>query len=132
MKRVQNDEDWYLFDPAETMDLTELYGKEFSKRYNEYVEMAEAGKLRDFAKVPAKEQYRQILIVLQATSHPWLTWKDTINVRALNNNTGTIHHSNLCTEITLPQDAENTSVCNLVSINLSAFLKDGEWDLGSP
>lgn len=128
MKRVQNDEDWYLFDPAETMDLTELYGKEFSKRYNEYVEMAEAGKLRDFAKVPAKEQYRQILIVLQATSHPWLTWKDTINVRALNNNTGTIHHSNLCTEITLPQDAENTSVCNLVSINLSAFLKDGEWD----
>lgn len=128
MRRVENDEYWYLFDPAETPDLTELYGKEFSKRYNEYVELAEAGKMREFVKIPAKEQYHQILIVLQATSHPWLTWKDTINVRALNNNTGTIHHSNLCTEITLPQDKDNTSVCNLISINLSAFLKDGQWD----
>lgn len=129
MKRVQNGEDWYMFDPAETSDLTELYGEEFSKRYAEYVEMAEAGKMRDFRKTRAQEQYHHILTVLQATSHPWLTWKDTINVRALNNNTGTIHHSNLCTEITLPQDKDNTSVCNLVSINLSAFLnEDLTWD----
>ena len=92
-----------------------------------------AGKLRDFAKIPAREQYQQILTVLQATSHPWLTWKDTINVRALNNNTGTIHHSNLCTEITLPQDKDNTSVCNLVSINLAAFLdEDKTMGLGTP
>jgi len=129
MKRVQKEQDWYMFDPAETPDLTELYGEEFSKRYNEYVKMADEGKMRDFAKIPAREQYHHILTVLQATSHPWLTWKDTINVRALNNNTGTIHHSNLCTEITLPQDKDNTSVCNLVSINLSAFLKeDHTWD----
>lgn len=129
MKRVQKEQDWYMFDPAETPDLTELYGKDFSKRYNEYVKLADAGKMRDFSKVPAREQYHQILTILQATSHPWLTWKDTINVRALNNNTGTIHHSNLCTEITLPQDKDNTSVCNLVSINLSAFLDDKkQWD----
>ena len=129
MKRVDKDQDWYLFDPAETPDLPELYGHEFSKRYAEYVKMAEKGELRDFAKIPAREQYRQILTVLQATSHPWLTWKDTINVRALNNNTGTIYHSNLCTEITLPQDKDNTAVCNLVSINLSVFLSpEREWD----
>lgn len=129
MKRVQQDEDWYLFDPADTPDLPELYGAEFSKRYEEYIKLAEAGKLREFDKVPAREQFRQILIVLQATSHPWLTWKDTINVRALNNNTSTIHLSNLCTEITLPQDKDNTAVCNLVSINLSAHLKeDKTWD----
>src|SRR5690606_29331930 len=95
----------------------------------EYVKMAEKGELREFTKIPAMQQFRQILTVLQATSHPWLTWKDTINVRALNNNTGTIHCSNLCTEITLPQDAENVSVCNLVSINLSRHLNsDGSWD----
>lgn len=129
MKRVDKDQDWYMFDPAETPDLPELYGHEFSKRYAEYVKMAEKGELRDFSKIPAREQYRQMLTVLQATSHPWLTWKDTINVRALNNNTGTIHHSNLCTEITLPQDKDNTAVCNLVSINLSAFLSpEREWD----
>ena len=129
MKRVQKGDDWYLFDPAEVKDLPELYGAEFSARYNEYVKLAEAGKMRDFIKVPAMQQFRQILTVLQATSHPWLTWKDTINVRALNNNTSTIHLSNLCTEITLPQDADNTAVCNLVSINLSAHLnEDKTWD----
>ncbi|HEU5121673.1 MAG TPA: ribonucleoside-diphosphate reductase subunit alpha [Candidatus Saccharimonadales bacterium] len=129
MKRVEKGKDWYMFDPAETPDLTELYGEEFSKRYAEYVKMAEKGQMRDFAKINAREQWRQILTILQATSHPWLTWKDTINVRALNNNTGTIHHSNLCTEITLPQDKDNTSVCNLVSINLSAHLNENKtWD----
>jgi ribonucleoside-diphosphate reductase alpha chain len=129
MKRVEKDEPWYLFDPAEVMDLTELYGAEFSKRYKEYVKMAEAGKLRKFDKLSAREQFRAILIQLQATSHPWLTWKDTINVRALNNNTGTIHISNLCTEITLPQDKDNIAVCNLVSINLSSHLnEDKTWD----
>ena len=129
MKRVEKDEDWYLFDPAEVMDLTELYGAEFSKRYKEYVKLAEAGKLRKFDKISARQQFRAILIQLQATSHPWLTWKDTINTRALNNNTGVIHLSNLCTEITLPQDKDNIAVCNLVSINLSAHLKDDNtWD----
>jgi len=130
MKRVQKDEDWYLFDPAEVEDLPELYGADFSKAYKEYVKKAEAGKMRDFKKTKAREQFRQILITLQATSHPWLTWKDTINVRALNNNTSTIHLSNLCTEITLPQDKDNTAVCNLVSINLSAHLKEDNktWD----
>jgi ribonucleoside-diphosphate reductase alpha chain len=129
MCRVEKDQDWYLFDPAEVMDLTELYGSEFSARYKEYIKMADEGKMRRFEKISARQQFRQILIQLQATSHPWLTWKDTINVRALNNNTGTIHISNLCTEITLPQDNDNIAVCNLVSINLSAHLNaDKTWD----
>ena len=130
MKRVQNDQDWYLFDPAATPDLSELYGEAFSKRYNQYIEQAEAGNMRVFEKIPARQQWRQILIRLQASSHPWITWKDTINTRALNNNTATIHSSNLCTEITLPNDAKNISVCNLVSINLPAFLNatDKTWD----
>ncbi|QHU89094.1 ribonucleoside-diphosphate reductase subunit alpha [Candidatus Saccharibacteria bacterium oral taxon 955] len=130
MKRVQNEQDWYMFDPAETPDLTELYGEAFSKRYAEYIEMAEAGKLRTFEKTPARQQWRQILIRLQASSHPWITWKDSINLRALNNNVSTIHSSNLCTEITLPNDAKNISVCNLISINLSAHLDvtTKKWD----
>ena len=124
MKRVENNELWYMFDPKETSDLNELYGKAFSKRYKEYIEMAEQGKLRKFSKIPAEEQYRQILIMLQTTSHPWLTFKDPINVRALNNNTGTIHMSNLCTEICLPQDRDNIAVCNLASINIIAHIEN--------
>lgn len=132
MKRVEKEQDWYMFDPAETPELSELYGAEFSKRYNEYIKKAERGELREFKKVPARQQWRQILTALQASSHPWITWKDAINVRALNNNVSTIHSSNLCTEITLPNDKDNISVCNLVSINLSAFLdieaKTWDWD----
>ncbi|MDQ5912360.1 MAG: ribonucleoside-diphosphate reductase alpha chain [Patescibacteria group bacterium] len=122
MKRVAQSGTWYLFDPKETPDLNELYGQAFSKRYAEYIEMAEAGKMVMFKKMPAEELYRQMLVSLQTTSHPWLTWKDTINVRALNNNTGTIHMSNLCTEICLPQDKDNIAVCNLASLNIVAHL----------
>lgn len=126
MKRVAQGAQWYLFDPKETPDLNELYGNEFSKRYAEYIEMAEAGKMRMWKKMPAEELYRQMLVALQTTSHPWLTWKDTINVRALNNNTGTIHMSNLCTEICLPQDKDNIAVCNLASLNIVAHLIEKE------
>ena len=88
--------------------------------------MAEAKKLRVFKKISAREQFRQMLVSLQTTSHPWLTWKDSINLRALNNNTGTIHMSNLCTEICLPQDKDHIAVCNLASVNLAAHITNRE------
>lgn len=123
MRRVEANEDWYMFDPKETPDLNELYGQAFAKRYAEYVEMAKAGQLRAFRKVPASEQWHQILVSLMSTAHPWLTWKDSVNLRALNNNTGTIHMSNLCTEICLPQDKDNIAVCNLASLNLAGHIE---------
>jgi ribonucleoside-diphosphate reductase alpha chain len=128
MKRVLEGDDWYLFDPNEVKDLNELVGKEFSKRYNEYVEMAKEGKIKMYDVLPARQQYKNILVSLETTSHPWLTWKDAINIRALNNNTGTIHCSNLCTEVTLPTDRENVAVCNLVSINLARHIVNGQID----
>ena len=128
MKRVLNEDDWYLFDPNEVKDLNELVGEAFSKRYNEYVEMAKQGKIKLHQVIPARQQYKNILVSLETTSHPWLTWKDSINMRALNNNTGTIHCSNLCTEVTLPTDKENVAVCNLVSINLSKHIINGQVD----
>jgi len=128
MKRVLEGADWYLFDPKEVKDLNELVGKEFSSRYNEYVEMAKQGKIKMFSVIPARQQYKNILISLETTSHPWLTWKDSINLRALNNNTGTIHCSNLCTEVTLPTDRENVAVCNLVSINIARHIINGQVD----
>jgi ribonucleoside-diphosphate reductase alpha chain len=132
MKRVVSDEAWYLFDPGETVDLVELYGADFSKRYEYYCSEAEAGRMRSYKKLRARDQFRTILVSLQATAHPWLTWKDAINVRALNNNTGTIYGSNLCTEITLPANADNVAVCNIMSLNLAKHLTPDNqinWDL---
>ncbi len=128
MKRVLEGADWYLFDPNEVKDLNELVGKEFSVRYNEYIELAKQGKMKMHSVIPARQQYKNILVSLETTSHPWLTWKDSINLRALNNNTGTIHCSNLCTEITLPTDRENIAVCNLASINLAKHIVGGQID----
>ncbi|MGE5426207.1 MAG: ribonucleoside-diphosphate reductase subunit alpha [Bacillota bacterium] len=129
MKRVETDSWWYLFDPKETPDLVELYGAAFSARYSEYERLAEEGKMRIFKKVKARDQFRQMIVSLQATSHPWITWKDAINVRALNNNTGTITGSNLCTEITLPVNEKNIAVCNIMSLNLARHLQaDGGLD----
>ncbi len=128
MKRVVGGQDWYMFDPAEAGELNELYGSAFSEKYKEYVAKAERGELRVYKKAPAREQFRQILVSLQSTSHPWLTWKDPMNLRALNNNTGTIHMSNLCTEICLPQDRNNVAVCNLISINLAKHVYNREMN----
>ncbi len=131
MKRVKENQAWYLFDPNETPDLVDLYGEDFSKRYQEYIEMAEAGKIKMFKKIPAREQFNNIIVSLQSASHPWLTWKDATNVRALNNNTGTILSSNLCTEITLPANKDNVAVCNLMSINLARHLNENnevDWE----
>nr|WP_297428278.1 ribonucleoside-diphosphate reductase subunit alpha [uncultured Actinotalea sp.] len=122
MKRVAADDDWYLFDPADTPDLVELTGAAFSKRYAHYVAEARAGRLPRHRRLRAREQWTAMLVTLQSTSHPWLTWKDAVNTRALNDNTGTIHLSNLCTEITLPQDRDTIAVCNLASVNLAAHL----------
>jgi ribonucleoside-diphosphate reductase alpha chain len=122
MKRVKARDSWYMFDPKETPDLIELYGEAFSKRYAEYCQMAEEGKMKLWKKMPAETLMRNMLVSMQGTSHPWQTWKDAFNLRALNNNTGTIHMSNLCTEIALPQDRDNIAVCNLASISLPAHL----------
>ena len=122
MRRVRADESWTLFDPAEVPDLTELTGRAFADRYAAYEAAAARGELRTSARVPAREQWRAMLLSLQSTSHPWLTWKDAVNGRALNDNTGPIHLSNLCTEICLPQDRDTISVCNLASVNLAAHL----------
>lgn len=128
MKRVKTKDWWYMFDPKDTPLLLDTYGAEFSKNYQLYIEQAERGEIKRFKKIKADEQFRAIIVSLQTTSHPWLTWKDTINVRALNNNTGIIRCSNLCTEITLPEDKNNVAVCNLLSINLARHLKEGRVD----
>jgi ribonucleoside-diphosphate reductase alpha chain len=133
MYRVEAGADWYLFDPAYTPDLPELYGRAFSRRYSEYILQAESGQLPASAwrKMSARELLRRILVSLQETSHPWLTFKDAGNVRSQLKNCGVIHSSNLCTEIFLPTDPQNIAVCNLASIVLPRHLRGRriDWDL---
>ncbi len=124
MKRVMTDQPWTLFSPDETVDLHELYGSAFEKRYVQYEAQAEAGHLVH-KKVPAVKLWRKMLGMLFETGHPWITFKDPCNLRSPQQHVGVIHSSNLCTEITLNTSEEEIAVCNLGSINLAQHLTPG-------
>jgi ribonucleoside-diphosphate reductase alpha subunit len=57
------------------------------------------------------------------TGTPYMLYKDHANRKSNQQNLGTIHSSNLCTEIIEYTSAEEVAVCNLASIALSAFAK---------
>ncbi len=128
MQRVTDDQQWTLFSPEETPDLHHLYGKAFKKRYQQYEQMADEGKIKLFRRVPATQLWRKMLTMLFETGHPWITFKDACNVRSPQDHIGVIHNSNLCTEITLNNSAEETAVCNLGSINMALHITKGKLD----
>ncbi len=118
MKRLEAEGSWTLFSPHDVPDLHEIYGRAFEERYLYYEKEAAAGKIRHKT-VEARSLWRKMLTRLFETGHPWLTFKDPCNVRSPQDHAGVIHNSNLCTEITLNNSAEETAVCNLGSVNLA-------------
>ena len=74
--------------------------------------------------------WRKMLSMLFETGHPWITFKDACNVRSPQQHVGTVHSSNLCTEITLNTSDTEIAVCNLGSVNLLAHMKDGRTAAG--
>lgn len=133
IRKVQKDEDWYLFSPSDVRELHETYGNEFDKIYKKYCKLADNGELENYKIVKAKDLWKKMLRVLFETGHPWMTFKDNSNIRYSNSHEGVIHSSNLCTEIflhtkpSLFEDGEKTqigetAVCNLSSVNLKEHL----------
>ncbi len=126
MKRVMEDENWTLFSPEEVPDLHETYGRDFEKRYVAYEKAAQEGKIKKSRSIPAVKLWRKMLTRLFETGHPWITFKDPSNVRSPQDHAGVVHNSNLCTEITLNDSADETAVCNLGSVNLERHVQKGE------
>ncbi len=128
MKRVELDRNWTLFSPGEAPDLHDLTGLAFEKRYEEYEALAAEGKMDQHKTLPAKDLWRKMLTMLFETGHPWITFKDSCNLRSPQQHVGVIHSSNLCTEITLNTSNDEIAVCNLGSVNLPQHMKDGALD----
>jgi len=118
MKRVSEDGDWTLFSPNNVADLHEKCGREFERAYLEYERKAKAGEMEVSKTVKATTLWRKMLSMLFETGHPWMTFKDSCNIRSPQQHVGTVHSSNLCTEITLNTSADEIAVCNLGSVNL--------------
>jgi len=128
MKRMEARKDWTLFRSNEVPELHDLYGKAFEDKYAEYEAKAEKGEVWGHT-MPALDLWKQMLKMLFETGHPWITFKDTCNIRSPQDHVGVIHSSNLCTEITLNTGADETAVCNLGSVVLDSHLKsDGSID----
>ncbi len=128
MKRLAEDGPWTLFSPSDVPDLHDLYGKAFDAAYIKYEARAEAGEIPHHKKIRAADLWRKNLTMLFESGHPWITWKDPSNIRSPQDHVGVVHSSNLCTEITLNTSSAETAVCNLGSINLSSFIKNGAFD----
>lgn len=135
IRKVQSDEDWYLFSPSDTRDLHELYGEKFDKAYKKYCKLADEGELTNHKVIKAKDLWKKMLRTLFETGHPWMTFKDSANIRYSNSHKGVVHSSNLCTEIflhtkpSLFDDGEKTevgetAVCNLSSLNLKQHINE--------
>lgn len=128
MKRVFADKDWTLFSPNNVPDLHDKHGIEFKTAYEEYERQAKAGNVEVYKTIKATDLWRKMISMLFETGHPWITFKDACNVRSPQQHVGSIHSSNLCTEITLNTNAEEIAVCNLGSVNLVNHITENGLD----
>merc|ERR1711881_657327 len=103
----------------------DVWGEEFEKMYTQ---LEAAGKGQRTVK--AQQLWFRILEAQMETGTPYMLYKDHANGKSNQQNLGTIHSSNLCTEIIEYTSADEVAVCNLASIALPAFVKAGgkEYD----
>ena len=77
--------------------------------------------------VPAKTLWVKLIQNRVETGEPYIMFKDTVDAALpkYQQDLGLeVHHSNLCSEITLPTDENRTAVCCLSSVNLEEY---DEW-----
>jgi ribonucleoside-diphosphate reductase alpha subunit len=130
MRRVKENGEWTLFCPNEAYDkeqnkgLIDVWGEEFESMYTR---LEAEGKGRKTVK--AQQLWFRILESQMETGTPYMLYKDAANRKSNQQNLGTIHCSNLCTEIVEYTSSDEVAVCNLASIALSAFARsDAPYD----
>jgi ribonucleoside-diphosphate reductase alpha chain len=123
MKRVETDGDWSLMCPNKSPGLADCYGRKFEELYEKYEKEGRALKT-----VKARDLWFKIINSQIETGSPFMLYKDAANEKSNQKNLGTIKSSNLCTEIIQYTSEKEIAVCNLASIALPMFVKDGVFD----
>jgi len=123
MKRVEANENWTLMCPNECPGLFNHHSEDFEKLYAKYESENKGRKT-----VKARELWEKILESQIETGTPYMLYKDAANRKSNQQNLGTIRSSNLCTEIMEYTSPDEVAVCNLASIALPMFIKNGEFD----
>lgn len=149
MRRVCANTMWTLMCPSElNFRLDELHGAAFDYAYAQeekrLLPLIEASDAADAAarkaglpppprrtlavRVRARELFNHIMSVQFETGMPYILFKDHANRTSNQQNLGTIKSSNLCAEIVEYTAPDEIAVCNLASLSLPAFVKDGAVD----
>lgn len=123
MKRVESDGQWTLMCPNECPGLYSCHSEEFEKLYLRYEKEGKGRKT-----IMARELWERILESQIETGTPYMLYKDAANRKSNQKNLGTIRSSNLCTEIMEYTSPDEVAVCNLASIALPMFVKNGQFD----
>jgi ribonucleoside-diphosphate reductase alpha chain len=123
MKRVEADAEWTLMCPNECPNLYNNHSEEFDALYLKYESEGKGRKT-----IRARELWEKILESQIETGTPYMLYKDASNRKSNQKNLGTIRSSNLCTEIMEYTSPDEVAVCNLASIALPMFIKDGAFD----
>ena len=126
MERVIANGDWTLFCPAEAPGLSDCYGDEFKTLYERYEAEGKGRKT-----VKAQKIWFEVLESQIETGTPYLVYKDACNKKSNQKNLGVIKSSNLCSEIIEYSAPDETAVCNLASMALPAFIKNGAFDFSA-
>lgn len=145
MERVEKNLEWTLLDPYEIrmkygVELCELYGEEFEKKYLE-IEKDRDITLKKIVK--ARELFKEIMKTQIETGMPYIFFKDRANLMNHNSHVGMIGNGNLCMESfsnfspsrDFKEEIEENSwvrkvnlgevhTCNLVSLNLAEIERE--------
>lgn len=149
MKRVEQDQNWTLFDPHEVW---KKYGKRledtFCEEFETFYQTCENDPELELKEtIKAKDLMKKALKTTVETGMPYFFYRDTVNRANPNKHAGNIYSTQLCTEICqntspstfLEETLENgdvnirykagdTVVCNLASINVAKVNTQEEID----
>lgn len=125
MRRLNNNSMWTLMCPKKCPGLSDVWGVDFEKLYEQYEEQ-----YPDLPRVPCSDLWYAIIKSQLETGTPYMCYKDTVNRKSNQKHIGTIKCSNLCTEIMEYSSPDETAVCNLASIAVNTFVDedDGTFD----
>lgn len=123
MKRVEENGEWCLMCPHDSPGLDDCWGEKFEALYTKYEKEGRYKK-----KVKAQQVWYAIIESQVETGTPYMLYKDACNSKSNQQNLGTIKCSNLCTEIVEYSGPDEVAVCNLASIALNMYVKDGQFD----
>ena len=111
-----------------TDDFMELIEKATREdNFNDAWELIDPHTKKVVKTVPAKTLWVKLIQNRVETGEPYIMFKDTVDAALpkYQQDLGLeVHHSNLCSEITLPTDENRTAVCCLSSVNLEEY---DEW-----